>query len=887
LVSGESLIRNLLYGSQTASQFGNVMSIGYVPDPFGHIAQLPQILNGFDITASIWWRGLEDHGRTLPTELRWRAPDGSEVLLIHLRTSYSTAANLPDSVDSALAQLLMPLNVLSLRGTTSAALLMNGSDHLPPQPHLPPLIQALNQRLQSQDILAGKQVTQLLSEFGKSPIDKEVTGLDELSPFIDQLFTDFLKELQGVTFHHGTLQDYIDIVRNEVILTELPIIEGEQHASKYVPVLPGVFSSRLYLKQKNFICQQLLERWVEPFSTIAWWLGAPYPTVPLQYAWKLLLQNHPHDSICGCSVDATHADMDRRFAGVQQIGNQLLSEAISYVNQQTTSTSPSTLPHELLVALRVFNPHSWNATDIVRILLHLPNRVDGANPFVLYNSVGEAVPFQCQKATALDPAINRSIAVHTLPEPYAGETYVPNLTDYLLVTFPARDIPGLGHATFYLAQRASNDLTPSTPLLSVKQEDKVYSIENTFIRLYISTRNGSVTLYHKPTHKEYTNLHVLEDTGDIGDEYNYCPPAQDSCITTQDVPNTRISVVEAGPITASLLISTRIRVPKEILTNRQRRSSQRVTIPIQSLITVSAYSPRVDIQTILTNTAKDHRLRVLFPTDLNTTTACADTPFHVTERPIKAASQTWEAQLYPMMIDYYLTSILKAPNIPGKPLGWFEDSATTHALQSFVDVNDGKAGLLIATRGLPEYEVIDDEKRTIALTLLRSVGSLSRADLTTRRGHAGPELATPKAQCLGHHTMHYSIFPHPKSWRNKQTLQQTQLFVTPMRAIQLSITNNGHLPPDQSFLSIDNPHCTFSCLKKSENTDSTILRVYEISGATGMARIQTHLEVTKVTPVNLNEEPTSDTPLAVANTSHVEMSIAPFQIRTLQFKIKK
>ncbi len=887
LVSGESLIRNLLYGHQTGGQFGKVMSIGYVPDSFGHIAQLPQILNGFNITTSIWWRGLEDNGKTLPTELRWRSPDGSEVLLVHLRTSYSTAANLPDSVDSALAQILMPLNVLSLRGTTSAALLMNGSDHLPPQPHLPTLIHALNQRLQSKDILRGKRVSQLLSEFGKSPIDKEVTGLNELSPFIDQLFTDFLKELDGVTFHHGTLQDYIDIIRNEASLVGLPIIEGEQHASKYIPVLPGVFSSRLYLKQKNFTCQQLLERWVEPFSTIAWWLGAPYPTVPLQYAWKLLLQNHPHDSICGCSVDETHADMERRFAGVHQIGNQLLGEAISYINQQTTSKPPSTLPNQPVAAFRVFNPHPWNATDIVRILLHLPNRKDDLAHFTLYNSAGEAVPFQCQKATALDPTIQRSIDIHTLPEIYSGEPHVPDLTRYLLVTLPVQEIPGHGHATFYLAPKTSEDTIPSTPTLSITQKDEVYSIENPFIRLRISTRNGSINLYHKPTHKEYANLHVFEDTGDTGDEYTYCPPAQDSCVTTQDTPNTRISILEAGPITSSILISTRINVPKEILANRRRRSSQIVTIPIQSLITVSAYSPRVDIQTTLINMAKDHRLRILFPTNLNATTAWGDTPFHVTERPNKAAPQTWEAQLYPMIMDYYLTSILKAPNIKGKPLGWFEDSTTTHALQSFVDVNDGKEGLLIATRGLPEYELIDDEKRTIALTLLRSVGWLSRADLTTRRGHAGPELETPGAQCLGHQVMQYSILPHPESWRNKLTLRQAQLFVTPMRAIQLSNTNNGHLLPDQSFLSIDNPHCTFSCLKKSESTDSTILRVYEISGAAGMARIQTHLEVTKVTPVNLNEEPISDNPLTISNTSHVEMSIAPFQIRTLQFKIKK
>ncbi len=341
LVSGEALVRNLLYGHQAKHRFGKIMPIGYVPDAFGHIAQLPQLLKGFNISSSIWWRGLEDQGKTLPTELCWQSPDGSEVLLVHLRTSYATAANLPNSIDATLAQLLMPMNVLSLRATSSAILLMNGSDHLPPQPFLPDLIKKLNQRLKSKDLLQGRTVSQLIKELGKSPISLEITGVSELSPFIDELFAEFIKELHGTIVQHGTLNDYLKIVRDEVNEATLPIIKGEQHASKYIPILPGVFSARLYLKQANFITQQLLERWVEPFATIAWWHGAEYPTTSLRRAWQLLLQNHPHDSICGCSVDATHADMERRFAWSQQIGNQILGEAIHHLNNQIQSQPPS------------------------------------------------------------------------------------------------------------------------------------------------------------------------------------------------------------------------------------------------------------------------------------------------------------------------------------------------------------------------------------------------------------------------------------------------------------------------------------------------------------------------------------------------------------------
>ncbi len=886
LVSGESLVRNLIYGQQVANEFGEVMAIGYVPDAFGHVAQLPQILRGFDIHSSIWWRGLEDHGKALPTELRWRAPDGSEVLLVHLRSSYSPAANLPNSVDAALAQILMPLNMLSLRGTSSAALLMNGSDHLPPQPFLPDLLHALNQRLQSEDILQGQSVSQLLGEFGKSPTDKQVTGMDELSPFIDQLFADFITELHGATFHHGTFQDYIDIIRKEVNIAELPVIEGEQHASKYIPILPGVFSSRLYLKQSNFATQQLLERWVEPFATIAWWLKAPYPTIPLRHAWKLLLQNHPHDSICGCSVDTTHADMDRRFVWSQQLGNQLLSEAIHYINQRASSQPPANVPEQPLAVFRVFNPHPWNATEVVRTLLELPAPHTSKSPLALYNDQGESIPFQLTKRKDVDPAISSIIPIHSLPHVYTGERHFPDEKLQILVTFIASVVPGLGYSTFYLAQHKTDSPTLSESPVAVKRGKTGYVVENPFIKVQVSAQDGSLNVHHKPTTKEYSQLLVFEDTGDIGDEYNYCPLQQDTRITTIDQAKAKIRIIEEGPVTVTLAITTQLTVPKKAQKTRQSRSTQKTTIPFRTLITVNASSPRIDVQTTFTNAAEDHRIRVLFPTNLDSNSAWGDTPFHVTERPLEPAPQEWEAQLYPMMMDYYLTSMLNQPNVPGKPMGWYEDSTTTHALQTFVDVNDGAQGLLIATRGLPEYEVLTDAKRTIALTLLRSVGWLSREDLTTRRGHAGPGLPTPGAQCLGEQITHYSIIPHSESWKNPTTLKYTRQFITPLKAIQITETKKAQLSSSQGFLTLSPSNCAFSCLKKAEDTDSTILRMFEISGQPSKVVINTKIPIKRASFVNLAEKQIHTPSVNVSSPTQLVIRLSSYQIQSLQIKLR-
>ncbi|MFZ2095000.1 MAG: hypothetical protein WAV05_00030, partial [Anaerolineales bacterium] len=133
LISPEAHIRNLLEGDRLCQKYGGKMSIGYLPDTFGHIGQMPQILQGFGITEACAWRGLEDQ----PCELNWEAPDGSSVLLSFLRESYSNAANLttsdPDKFTKEIQELSLSLSASSLSGQI---LLMNGTDHMEPSDDL-------------------------------------------------------------------------------------------------------------------------------------------------------------------------------------------------------------------------------------------------------------------------------------------------------------------------------------------------------------------------------------------------------------------------------------------------------------------------------------------------------------------------------------------------------------------------------------------------------------------------------------------------------------------------------------------------------------------------------------------------------------------------------
>jgi alpha-mannosidase len=230
LVSPEALIRNLLRGIRIASDFGAVMRIGYVPDPFGHIDQLPQILRGFDIDMAVLRRGLADE----PTEFWWESPDGTRVLMEYLRDGYDNAAWLPADEDNFVAAIECIRDALAPHAITHNLLLMNGTDHMEPRADLPRLIAAANARLTDSTLI------------------------------------------------HSTLPQFVEAVRAELDESKLITVRGELRSPKRHHLLPGVLSTRLGIKQRNAACQTLLEKWTEPFAAIATLLNqsANQPTYP-------------------------------------------------------------------------------------------------------------------------------------------------------------------------------------------------------------------------------------------------------------------------------------------------------------------------------------------------------------------------------------------------------------------------------------------------------------------------------------------------------------------------------------------------------------------------------------------------------------------------------
>jgi alpha-mannosidase len=290
LVGGESLVRNLLLGRRVCRRFGVEPSgAGYMPDSFGHPAQLPQILAGFGIGTLLFSRGLGDEIDDVGVVFRWRSGT-AEVVACQMLPHYDNFARLTwhHDAEQRVRRIVEVFGERVREAGGEEILLANGSDHLPVEPELP-------------EILAGLERT-----FGA---EFRIGRYDQYAPDADAL----------------------------------PAHEGELVGSRFQNVLRGVNSARIYLKQSNERAERRLLSIETAAALQTLRAPTPYPDADLRLAWRDLLRNHPHDSICGCSCDEVHRDMLVRY--------EQLDRTLDYVEREALGVGGAlvnTLPYRRL-----------------------------------------------------------------------------------------------------------------------------------------------------------------------------------------------------------------------------------------------------------------------------------------------------------------------------------------------------------------------------------------------------------------------------------------------------------------------------------------------------------------------------------------------------------
>jgi alpha-mannosidase len=819
LVSPEALIRNLIIGMRLAQELGGVMHEGYVPDAFGHIGQLPQILAGFGIDSAVFWRGLGDEGEDLGNEFWWQAPDGTRVLTIHMRDGYHNTSNLgypmrwgdPSAMEYnpelAMQQLRQAVDVIKPYAHAPYLLLMNGIDHSEAEPLLPTIIAQANQAL------------------------------------------------PDVHIEHSSLPDFVARVRAQVGAqagqSNLSTFQGEFNRGRYAVILQGVYSTRMYLKQANDRVQTLLESYAEPLSAWAWLLGADSPAAFLDAAWRKLLQNHAHDDICGCSTDTVHQEMMTRFGEAEQLGSTLTRDSYRGLMNHIDRTAQAGVPFVL------YNPVGWPRTETIELGLHFDRQDDTADDFRLVDASGQPVPYQ--------------VLEHR--EHFDIEVIKADRKHEVRVAVPVDALPACGYRV-YFATRAAVSQEIEAPVQRLSN-----GMENVHLRVEINT-DGSLNVLDKTTGQQFRQLGYFSNDEDAGDEYDYSPSQTPLNVSSLDWP-ARVELVHEGPLQVTYEISSVLPLPVSLTEDRGRRSQELVDCPISTTVTLRWDSRVLDMRTTVDNQAKDHRLRVCFPTDLQTDQATADSHFDVMSRPI---------------------------DLPAVE-GWEQPPVPTRHQRHFVDMSDGRVGLAVFNRGLPEYEVLRDGGRnTVAVTLLRCVDSISRGGLLTRPEHAGVPCAAPEGQCLGEHSFEYAIYPHAGDWASVYRAAHTwhtQAFLrrgdehegyipgevwpdhspddltAPVRLKQPDLT--GSLPPELSLLTLKPDALVLSAVKRSERGDALIVRFYNPTAETVQATVALFRPIRVAQLVNLNEEPQADLP--VDEGGRVTLPAKGKQVQTLALQI--
>jgi mannosylglycerate hydrolase len=211
--------------------------------------------------------------------------------------------------------------------------------------------------------------------------------------------------------------------------------------------------------------------------------------------------------------------------------------------------------------------------------------------------------------------------------------------------------------------------------------------------------------------------------------------------------------------------------------------------------------------------------------------------------------------------------------------GWKEKAYKTAHNSGFVDINDGEYGLALLNQGLPEYEIIP-ENNTIALTLLRCVGWLSRGDLEYKKGNAGPSFATPEAQCLGENTFSYALIPHQGSWDDARISQKTKQYKTKILTQQLK-NQQGNMPGNFSFIQLEGKYLEISAIKKHEFEDKLVVRVYNPTNRETTGKIKLGLDIHKVYLGKPDESYEEELPY----NNGVEIAIKAKEIKTIVFEV--
>ncbi|WP_196592814.1 mannosylglycerate hydrolase [Pectinatus sottacetonis] len=386
LISGESIVRNLLYGISYCKKLGGYMNIGYVPDSFGQAAQMPQIYKDFGMDDTVFWRGVSDD-EVQKTDFLWRGDDGTVINAYQLPYGYNIGGNIPEQ-DDELEKYLQTniIERIGKRASTDQLYYPNGFDQAPVRTNLPELIQKANK------------------------LDKK--NFYEIS----------------------SIENYVKAVKKES--PRLEEIHGELVNGKLMRIHKSIFSSRPDIKTLNTQVQNYVVNILEPILSISNSLGNEYPQGAVDSIWKLLFENAAHDSIGSCVSDSTNEDVCMRYKQAKDI-----AENLTEIHSRMIAVRIKNEREKTPITLTLFNTVPYKRSGLVRAEIYITE-----TPFSLKDAAGNSLPYTILgKKDMTDYVLAQIIRLNP-----SKKCYMPHRVYLAEILLEADSLPAMGYKQIYM-----------------------------------------------------------------------------------------------------------------------------------------------------------------------------------------------------------------------------------------------------------------------------------------------------------------------------------------------------------------------------------------------------------------------------------------------------
>ena len=766
-LSGESLIRNLMMGHKLSKKWGaeDAWKFGYICDIFGHIAQMPQIFNGFGIKYSLFCRGA---GKTDPYFI-WQSPDGSECINFRIgdKNGYGEYY----------------INVLMDEKTKE-----------------------LNENIDEIE-KKNKDFTEFLFSLTDIPVyilmdANDHAGMHAASP-------EYIKQLERLFPDARVHQtDLLEAARQlEKYRNRMAIIKGEMNKcmnDTFGPIISNTLSSYYTIKKANDECQSLLEKVIEPMQVMSMLTNGDNKKAYVDLAYRHLIQNHPHDSICGCSLTQVHKDMEYRFDQVREIYDALEKDFM-WKNQRPYLMDSD--EYETNGVLTIYNTLPYERNGVVEADLLMkrdypytyaePFGYEFINSFHIIDGFGNEIPYQI-------------VDIYKNNYNRVKDQFGKKIDKYR-VAFIA-DIPAFGKAEFKIVPSKK----PSRYLNHMDAGDNY--MENEFICVTI-TPNGELDIYDKKTGRIYQNQLRLIDDSEIGDGWYHVSCNEDRIINSQALSAT-VEKTSCGLFRSSFRITKDLFLPEEICKNESKicRSDKTVVCRAVFDISLDVNSRAVDIKLKLDNKAKDHRLRLSVPTYTKGDTYFAGQAFYCCERKTSINRECGE---------------------------WFEPEVREKAMNGIVGKRDidGIGLAFVSGSGLHECATMEDKNDTIDVTLLRAFRTTVAKNNT--------ETACQLNQILEYS---FSLMPLDREVKYTDLVKKQELLSTELITGYREVKNETEIIKPESYLNISGESVCTSIIKCAEIGErAVVVRIFNASDKETDAKICFFKKIKNAEKVNLNE----------------------------------